>query len=91
MDPKQWRTRHTSIQDMPGPLDLRYLYNHLKNCHHMLCRRNQEGDVGRRGLNIQEGIAPLGMRRTAMEEIAPSKSGPGVVTLSGRNRQKGSE
>ena len=28
MDPKQWNTKHTSIQGMPGPSDLRRIFNH---------------------------------------------------------------
>ena len=47
MDPEQWRTEHTNIQGMPGPLDLRRMCNHLaKKSYHGMQRPDiQEGEA----------------------------------------------
>ena len=65
MGPKQWRTEYTSIQGMPGPLELRCPCNHLKkNCHSMKCPSNQETGVQREECQLP-GTEHLGMRRPA--------------------------
>ena len=88
MDPKQWRNRHTSIQGM----DLRHPCNHQKTLSlYKVPQKSGGRRTARRVLNIQESTKQLGMRRTTMTEIAPSKRGPAVGTLSERNHQKYTE
>ena len=74
MDPKQWRTEHTSIQNMPGPLDLRHPCNHLKPLPlNEVSQKSGGRGTGTRVLNTQEGIAQLCMRGTAMMETVLGK------------------
>ena len=81
MDPKQLRTEHTSIQGRPGPLDLQHPFNYLNPTSddsealslYEVPQKSGGRRTARRVLNMQRGIAQLGMRRTTMLEIAPSK------------------
>ena len=75
MDPKQWRTKHTSIQGIPAPLDLLHPCNHLTKKLSLYVVPQKSGGrlTARRVLSIQEGTEQLKTRRTTMSEIAPSK------------------
>ena len=65
MDPEQWRTEHTNIQGMPGPLDLRRMCNHLAKKAIMVC----SAPIFRRAKQSKKSVTYPGGRRTITNAV----------------------